>query len=276
MFEIGPAEAVTLRDFTNIYPADANAIETNITEGTELYNLTLPSARDEQGFPALDYLFHGSAPSEGEILARFSNEENLRVYLDDVVNRMNALASEVLSEWKNNYRDTFVERSGSDASSSVNKFLNDYLFYYEKILRAGKIGIPAGVFSNNPLPEKVEAFYNQEVSKVLHLTALNATIDFFNGNHFDGNGSGESLKSYLDFLNTITEGEQLSNLINNQFDQAIIESEKLNDNFYQQVSDNNTLMLQAFDAIQANVVLLKVDMFQALNVKVDFVDADGD
>lgn len=276
MFEIGPAESVTLRDFTNIYPADANAIETNIVEGSEVYNLALPSARDEQGFPALDYLLYGSAQSETEILARFSTEENLRVYLSDVIDRMNDLTNEVLSQWKNGYRDTFVERSGSDASSSVNKFANDYLFYYEKILRAGKIGIPAGVFSNEPLPEKVEAFYNKEVSKTLHLIALNATINFFNGVHFDGNGSGESLKTYLDFLNTITEGEPLSELINTQFDQAIAASEQLNNNFYQQVIDDNTKMLQAFDQIQANVVLLKVDMFQALNVKVDFVDADGD
>ena len=35
-------------------------------------------------------------------------------------------------------------------------------------------------------------------------------------------------------------------------------------------------MLAAYDELQANVVLLKVDMFQALNIKVDFVDADGD
>ena len=35
-------------------------------------------------------------------------------------------------------------------------------------------------------------------------------------------------------------------------------------------------MLIAYDVIQANVVFLKVDMLQVLNISVDYVDADGD
>jgi len=35
-------------------------------------------------------------------------------------------------------------------------------------------------------------------------------------------------------------------------------------------------MLSTYDGLQKNVVLLKVDMLQALNINVDFVDADGD
>jgi hypothetical protein len=35
-------------------------------------------------------------------------------------------------------------------------------------------------------------------------------------------------------------------------------------------------MLSAYDALQRNVVFMKVDMLQALNINVDYVDADGD
>jgi hypothetical protein len=35
-------------------------------------------------------------------------------------------------------------------------------------------------------------------------------------------------------------------------------------------------MLQTYDELQKNVILLKVDMLQALNINVDYVDADGD
>ena len=35
-------------------------------------------------------------------------------------------------------------------------------------------------------------------------------------------------------------------------------------------------MLAAYDAIQQNVVYLKLDMMQALNITVDYVDSDGD
>jgi hypothetical protein len=35
-------------------------------------------------------------------------------------------------------------------------------------------------------------------------------------------------------------------------------------------------MLLTYDELQKNVVLMKVDMLQAMNVSVDYVDADGD
>ena len=39
---------------------------------------------------------------------------------------------------------------------------------------------------------------------------------------------------------------------------------------------DNVKMLQAFDELQKLVVLLKVDMMQALSISVDYVDSDGD
>ena len=50
----------------------------------------------------------------------------------------------------------------------------------------------------------------------------------------------------------------------------------LDENFSEQISTNNSKMLQAYDELQRNVVLMKVDMFQALSINVDYVDADGD
>ncbi len=274
MFEIGKAEELTLRDYTNIFPTNAAEIDANLQSGT--WNLELPSTRVQQGFPALDYLLHGLAASEAETVALFSANENHRNYLSDVADRINTLAEAVLSDWKGGYREAFIAESGSSASSSVNKLVNDYLFYYEKFLRAGKIGIPAGVFSNQPLSQNVEAFYRKDVSKTLFITSLQATSDFFEGKYFNGSGSGESLKSYLDFLNTITQGESLSKSIADNFADALSKGNQLGNNFYQEVETNNQAMLTTFDVVQKNVILMKVDMFQALNIKVDYVDADGD
>lgn len=272
MFEIGPAEAVTLRNFTNIYPADVQGIDDNIAQGG--YNLTLPSTNDEQGFPALDYLINGLFDADANIVAAFSTDHE--TYLDDVISRLVELSTGVLNEWTSTYRSSFVNNSGSTATSAVNKMVNDYMFYYEKSLRAGKVGIPAGVFSSSPLNDRVEAFHHGEVSKALLLAALNATQDFFNGKHFGASATGESLNSYLDFLNTIREGEDLAGLINGQFNAARNAINSLSNNLSDQVTSNNSMMLQAYDQLQMNVVLMKVDMFQALNIQVDFVDADGD
>lgn len=274
MFEIGKAETVTLRDFTNIFPTSIDMIELNISEGA--YNLELPSSRVAQGFPAIDYLINGIGTSDDEIISKYASNESYRLYLDAVVTRLNTLGASVLDDWKNGYRESFIANDGSSATSSVNKLVNDYMLYYEKYLRAGKIGIPAGVFSNTPLSDNVEAFYQNDISKVLFSTALDAAQGFFNGDYFDGTGSGSSLDDYLLFVHQNGSSENLSVLINNQFGTAKNKADLLNDSFSFQVENDNQMMLSTYDALQTNVVLLKVDMFQALNIKVDFVDADGD
>lgn len=276
MFEIGPAEAVRLRSFTNIYPTDAEAIEENISDKN--YTLDLPSKTDEQGFPALDYLLYGLGTTDADIVARYTQNDAYRTYLTAVVARLAALTTQVVDEWTGSYRASFVSNGGSSATGAVNKLVNDYLFYYEKALRAGKVGIPAGVFSSQPLPETVEGYYAGDVSKTLFLDALNATQDFFNGRSFGQENSGPGLRSYVDYLEGEGQenGEGLGARISNQFNEARTVAEGLSDNFAGQVIADNQAMLATYDALQKNVVLMKVDMFQTLNIKVDFVDADGD
>jgi hypothetical protein len=274
MFEIGRAETLTLRDYTNIFPTNASEIEANINLGT--YDLTLPSKRDEQGFPAIDYLLHGIADTDADAVLYYNTNSAHLQYLETLIDRLYTLGSDVKNDWESGYRDAFVANSGSSASSSVNKLVNDYIFYFEKSLRAGKIGIPAGVFSSTPLADKVEAMYVKDKSKILFETALQASHDFFNGVYYNGTGSGESLQSYLVTIHSNGTTEDLSSPINSQFETAIIKGSELDDNFIAQIELNNDAMLATFDAIQANVILMKVDMFQALNIRVDYVDADGD
>ncbi|MEX1269801.1 MAG: imelysin family protein [Balneolaceae bacterium] len=277
MFEMGRAMELRFRDNLNLYPTSTEEIHDNIEQ--ESYNLELPSLTDSQGFPALDYLLYGLGDNTAEILTYYtidSNAEAYRIYVLDLATRIDELTQEVSTHWAEEYRDDFVENSGDGANASVDMMVNDYIFYYEKALRAGKVGIPAGVFSGNPLSNRVEAYYRQDLSKALLLEALDASQNFFNGTHISSEETGESLDSYLDFLNTIKNGADLSSLINEQFNVAREEIDTLNDNFAQQIESDNSQMLAAYDELQKNVVLLKVDMLQALNINVDYVDADGD
>ncbi|MEX0681142.1 MAG: imelysin family protein [Balneolales bacterium] len=277
MFEMGKAMGLRFRDNLNIYPTDTGEINENIQEGN--YNLELPSQSNSQGFPALDYLLNGLGENDTEILAFYTTSDNsdaYHTYLADLTSRIHSLSNEVLTDWTSGYRDEFVSNSGNGANSSLDMMVNDYIYYYEKHLRAGKIGIPAGVFSGSPLSSHVEALYSKGFSKALFNEALDASQNFFNGTHFESDGSGESLGSYLDFLNTMKEGADLATLIDNQFDAAREKAELLNDDFSAQVESDNSLMLSTYDELQRNVVNLKVDMLQALNINVDYVDADGD
>jgi len=278
MYEIGKAEEIAYRNFMNVFPVNVTDINANLNSG--VYDLTAVSKQDEQGFGALDYLINGLADTDADIVGFYTNIDGIKYknYLSDITGRMNMLTATVFVDWRNGYRDTFVTNSGSSATSSVDKLVNDYLFHYEKHFRAGKIGIPAGQFSagSDTFPDRVEAFYKGDFSKELFIANLNAMKDLFNGKHFGSATTGESLKSYLDFLNTIKNGEDLATLINNQFIAARISALALNEDFSSQVKSNNDLMLSTFEELQKNVVLLKVDMLQALSINIDYVDADGD
>ncbi|MCK8481655.1 imelysin family protein [Psychroserpens algicola] len=277
MFNIGKAEEINYTFQMNIYPTNVSDIQNNIISGT--YDLANVNNNDAVGFPAVDYMLYGIADSDIDILNAYttvSNFEANKTYLSDLVNQMQALTTTVLNDWTTSYRDSFVNSTANTATSATNKLTNDFIFYYEKGLRANKFGIPAGVFSSTPLSDKVEAFYNKEVSKDLALVALQAVQDFFNGKAYQSSASDESFASYLEYLNTIKDGEDLSTLINNQLNTARTKIQVLNTNFSQQVETDNTKMLEAYDELQRAVVLLKVDMIQAMNISVDFVDADGD
>lgn len=277
MFEIGPAETVGFRLNMNIYPTDTQKIDANVSSG--IYDLSLSSSRDAKGFPALDYLINGLADTDAEIVAKFNatDKEALLAYMQAVLEDMTALTYTVLNGWQQGYRDSFVANDGASSTASVDRMVNDYIFYYEKYLRAGKMGIPLGVFSGTTLPGNVEAYYESDSSNALFLEGLNAVQDFFNGKHYNSSGSGESLTSYLDALNTLKGGEDLAGIINAQFNAARERVTGLSP-FRSEIENNNppTEMLLAYDEVQRAVPMLKVDMVSAMSISVDFVDADGD
>ncbi|MCB4808110.1 imelysin family protein [Tamlana sp. 62-3] len=269
MFDIGEAETTLYGFQMNIYPANIDDISANINSGS--YDLTHSNNNDAVGFPAVDYMIYGLADNDADILT-FYQSENYTSYLSDLIDQMESLTSSVLTNWTSSYRTTFVSQTGNTATSSLNKFTNDFIYYFEKGLRANKFGIPAGVFSTDPLPETVEALYAKAFSKDLALEALSAVEAVFYGDAFSGSGSGESFKSYLislDRADLVTE-------ITTKFEDAREKIEALDDSFYDQINTDNTKMTEAYDALQLLVVSFKVDMLQAFDISVDYVDADGD
>ncbi|CAM4233840.1 imelysin family protein [Gillisia hiemivivida] len=269
MFDIGRAEELSYRRFLNTYPLATSEVESKIASGS--HNLELPSSFTKQGFPALDYLLNGLGETDAEIVAKYSSE-NYRNYLLDVSKRINSLTTEVNSSWQGDYRDTFVSSTSSSSTGSVDKFTNKFIMYYETFLRSGKIGYPAGAFTGTPSPINVEAYYSVDLSKKLYLQALKTTQDFFNGKHFNASQTGKSYKQYLEFL----ERGDLANDILSQFGTINSQASNLDTSFKSQVQTNNTLMLVAFDELQKGVVLLKLDMVQALSISINYVDSDGD
>jgi len=278
MFEIGKAEELRMTNNLNIYPTNVAELTNNVMNGG--VNLELPSQIDRQGFPALDYLLFGIADNQTAILEFYQNDGNANQFLDYLnilTDRIDNLAQAVLSDWENGYRDSFINNSGNSATASVDKLTNDFIFYYEKHLRAGKIGIPAGVFSGDALSDKVEGFYKKNLSKALFNRSLDAVENFFNGAFYNNTSTeGESFKEYLEYLKVTKNEVSLATVINDEFQTARTTAQELSDNFADQVEIDNVKMLATYDQLQINVVNIKVDMLQAFNINIDYIDADGD
>lgn len=278
LFNIGKASQINFKEATNTYPTDVAGIEQNIANGG--YNLQLFSQFSKQGFPALDYLINGLGSTDTEIVSFYTSNANANAYKQYLLNLMTVLntkSNAIKMDWNGGYRETFIASNGTAVSSSTNQMTNIFVKNFEKDIRSGKIGIPGGVFSSGALfPEKVEGFYKKDISKMLLNTAIQSQQDFFNGKAFNGAATGPSLKSYLDDVKAVRNGQNLSDIINNQFTAIFSTNATLNDNFSQQITTDNAKMLEAYDALQQNVIYFKLDMMQALNITIDYVDGDGD
>lgn len=253
----GKAEEIRLRERSNTYPTDTELIRAN-AEAASAPNFDLPSQNVAQGFPALDYLLYGL---DETTLATPAYKAYVAALVDELVTQTQTASADFSAN-----RTVYVQNDGNSATASIDRTVNDFIFYYEKFFRAGKVGIPAGVFSDDPLADRVESLYGGS-SKMLTRAALNEIRDFF---------INDGLKDYLDALNVRRDGELLSAQIVAQFDAISPALDAVSDNFSDQVTNDNAKMLALYDEMQRAVVLLKVDMLQALGINVDFVDADGD
>ena len=272
MFNISKAEEIMYNLKMNTYPVSKERIDNNIdTEKTDLSN---PNDWSAQGFPGLDYMMHGIAENKDAVIELYSTNSKYGNYLSTLGNLMSDVTNSVVEDWSS-YKDTFNSSTENTATSAFNMMVNDFVFYFEKGLRTNKIGIPAGRFSSLPLPEKIEAYYYSKngfgnLSKTLVLEARQAATDFFTGSNSEG-VKGPSYSTYLDYLET-----EIGPTVETKLEEAKVRLDNLQDNFITQISDNNTLMLLAFDALQTIVVNLKTDMLSNFNIAVDYTDADGD
>lgn len=275
LFQFGPAESVTLRSSLNTYPADEDQIEENVESGE--YVLGTIENRAAAGFPALGYLLHRD--SDEAILTSFTdgpNASNRTAYLLDNVAFIKDAVDATVEEWSadgGNYIGTFLseENAGSDVGSSLGMLVNAFVLHYERFIRDGKVGIPAGVRSAGvPRPTSTEAFYGG-YSAELAAANVEAVKRLFLGN----TAAGADGLGFDDNLEALDAGE-LSTQIQADLDQAISALDSLEDPLSEQIETNNEPVVAAFTELQDVLILLKADMTSVLGITITYQDNDGD
>lgn len=277
LFQFGPAESLTLRSALNTYPTDEQKIDDNIASGA--YTLGSIDDRAAGGFPALGYLLYDAGATDAEIVEAFAggaNADGRSTYLLDNVAFIQQNVEQVVTEWSpdgGNYLGMFTSEAnaGTDVGSSLGMLINAYVKHYERSLRDGKIGIPAGVRSAGvPRPSSTEAAHGG-YSLDLALANLRATKRLYLGETPDGQ-DGPGLDDNLEALGA----GDLDTEIVTAVDETISALETLSDPLSNQIESNNDPVLTAFQEMQDLVVLMKADMTSVLGITITFQDNDGD
>jgi hypothetical protein len=174
------------------FPADASAIEAAIaSDDFSLNNFS----RDVRGFYALEYLLYGPQAGQDNTLALYQSAEgsDRLAYLQAVSKNLDSNVEEVVNEWNNGYRGSFIESDGTSAGSSAAQLFNAFSQDFE-VLKNFKVGLPAGKRPGQAAaePNKVEAYYSG-MSRVLVEEHFDSIVQLWEG--ADGPGFREYLES---------------------------------------------------------------------------------
>ena len=277
LFQFGPAENLSLRGSLNTFPVDLDQVDANINSGT--YVLGTIQNLDAGGFPALDYLVHGTGSTLSEIVDAFTTDANApaRVqYLQDNVDFIQSNVDAVVEEWLpegGNYLAVFLseERGGVDVGSSLGQLINALVLHYERFIRDGKIGIPAGVRSSGiPRPLATESRFGG-YSRELAQSSMQALGRLYEGTGMNG-VDGVGIKENLESLDAATLANDISLALRDV--ENVLNG--LSDPLSAQIETDTDAVLVAFTEMQNLVVLLKADMTSFLGITITFQDNDGD
>ena len=97
MFNIGKAEEIMFFSKSNTYPVNEGRIQENINN--QKTDLSDPNDWSCQGFPGLDYMIHGLAGSEEEIINQYNQYPANGEYLKVVADELNKNTDLVINDW---------------------------------------------------------------------------------------------------------------------------------------------------------------------------------
>jgi predicted lipoprotein len=259
--ELGPAATNGLRTAVNIYPANNNLIEQNISSNS--YNLDAFSNLAAKGFPAIDYLLY--AKSDSSVISDF-NSNNRKMYLKNVCEKLVEQISQVNSAWNSSYKTTFESQTGTDIGSSIGMLINTLNQHYERNFRDGKIGIPLGIRSSGVVRLNDIEAKNSSISFDL----IKSNFEAMKNIYFGENGLG--LDDYLIASNA----SDVNSIISSQITKIESELSQYSGSMENAIQNQNQELLTTYQEIQKLIVYWKVDMPSRLGVLITYQDNDGD
>ncbi|MDX1684525.1 MAG: imelysin family protein [Saprospiraceae bacterium] len=270
-YQFGPAELVSFRSAFNNFPLNTEELKENISSGVYVLD---DIERYDKGFPSLDYILYGVGASPSEIVDFLMANGEYIDYAEEVVQHMVEKLDFVLSEWRVEYRDQFIENQGTNAGASLSLIVNNLNENYE-ISKRDRLGIPSGELTLNfPNPDLVEAPHSQ-LSLDLLKVSIRATIDFYLGRTDDGT-NGEGLDDLLEFIGAEKDGRSLNEIIQEQYDVILQTIDEIDGPLSIAVEQDSDDVIEAYAEISRQVINTKTDMSSVMCITITYVDAPSD
>lgn len=273
-FEFGPAADVFLGNHFNNFPLNMEELENNIAASKTTFDQ--PDTYDK-GLPALDYLLFYE--SHETVLNRFTIDENkdlYAAYVQALITDMQSRLQTTLGAWEGDYRQRFINNTGTADGSSLSLIINQLNRHFEGVKRES-IGIPSGVYTLSiPNPDRAEAYFSGHSSVLIDL-ALQVNRSFFLGK--DQAGTDRSgLDDFLRHKSVEKDGEFLTDKIDAQYQAMIQLFENIAVPFATAVGTEQTPDdVQAFyNEVSRQVILTKTDMPSSLCVSITYIDNPSD
>jgi predicted lipoprotein len=270
-FDFGPSEEEFLPSSFNNFPLNKGKAIADAYEG----NTNFSSPDDyNKGLPLLDYFLFGIASSDEAIVDSFLTNERLNNYTRAVLEDMSTTLSVVVKRWKDEYRDVFVQKTGTKDGESISLLVNALNKDYEFIKR-NKIGVASGVLSLGfTNPEEIEGYHSQ-ISKMLLEESVKSSLAAFQGKGvggIDGEGSEEMLRSF----DVERNGMHLADVIIEQYAKIINNISTIDGPLSTAVDEDKEDVIALYNMLSEQVIYLKSDLPSVMCIPITYVDNPSD
>ncbi len=250
------------------FPVSETKIENYITAGnSSLTNFD----RDSRGFLGTEYLLFDKE-NKTNVVAKYTDQKR-KEYLLAVVKNIQTEVKKVNDSWKNGYKETFTNNTGTDAGSGVSILFNEWNKSFESI-KNFKLGLPLGRRAGQTQsdPKLVEAYYSKE--SILFLKAHFKNIERI---WYGKSLNGQDGKGFEEYLMSVEGGEAIVLETKAQLQEV----EKVinllpNENLQTQISSNPTAINNVLTEMQKLTRFFKSEMISLLGITITYDSGDGD
>ncbi len=252
-------------DFIEAFIAGSDPLDAALIAGT---------GSTSKGLPALEYLLFTPPDDPAATLALLTSEPRRLDYAHATAEDLHASATALHAYWLpsgSDYRATFITNDGGGATmrSSVSELANAMVNTTEVLVQT-RLGEPLGrKAGGTPQPELVEAAASNATVPAL-IASVTAFRDLFTG------GDGLGFDDYLNAQTTEAAQADLAGRIVQQADTTIAALQAIPLPLEEAVIEQPATVEAAYEASRELLVLLKVEMANALGVTLTFGDTDGD